>query len=103
MGTATVAIAMSTITARADNDLGMATGTLIEATGRLHRQKKSMGAGFMTEMCNTLRVVLLHGCSWGYGVNFDCQITAGVIPSSTTLPHIVLKYNPRPVIHESSV
>jgi hypothetical protein len=86
LGAATVAIAMSTITARADNDLGMTTSTLIETAGCLHRQKSRWGAGFITEMCNTLRVVLLHGCSWGYGVNLDRQITAGVIPSSTTLP-----------------
>jgi len=38
----------------------------------------------MPKICNTEWVVHLHGFM-GYGVNFDRQITGGVIPFSTTL------------------
>jgi hypothetical protein len=37
--TPATAIALSAITARTDNDLGMTTTTMIKAAGRLHRQK----------------------------------------------------------------
>ncbi len=37
--TFTTAIALTAIAARTDNDLGMATTTVIKAAGRLHRQK----------------------------------------------------------------
>ncbi|MCP5016342.1 MAG: hypothetical protein GY938_13890 [Ketobacter sp.] len=92
LSTTTVAIALSTITARTDSDLGMTPTTMIEVTGRLHRQKKPMRAGLMPQLCNTGWVVHLHGFL-GYGVNLDCQIIAGVIPFSTAPEFIKLKCN----------
>jgi hypothetical protein len=82
LGAAVNAIAVPTITARADNDLGMATSTLIKATGCMHRQKSRWGLD-LSPKCVTL-----------YG-SCICTAVPGGMASTSTVKSLLASYLPQ--------
>ena len=89
LGAAVNAIAVPTITARADNDLGMATSTLIETTGYLHRQKSRWGLS-LSPKCVTL-----------YG-SCVCTAVPGGMASTETVKSLLASYLPQRLFRYST-